>query len=412
MNFPPPRFPQTLPWLLGAWPLAALGAEVVGPGSGRAIFAVLAVHYALAALLIAQIFIGPRPSPVTTAVKSYKVIVLLLLMEWAALTTLLHSQNTVFGLLKLTELAVFFLVGVAAAHICIRDGAPVFLRGFNALATGLVIALVLAMAADITFAEAFEDRRVPGFVHIRIFGFSATIAIAIATASLATSSDARGSRWFAMLLLTTGWTVLFWSASRGGMVALILAFAFLAVFLAPVRRVWLLWILALGMGFGLSFLFPGAGDSGTQTIFDHELTVNSLSTGRWSLWQQVLSLISVHPLTGHGYAQYHSLMVTAGRLPENVMPHTHNIVLEAALAIGWPATGVLASLTAWAWAGWLRQVRAQTDELSLASLMTASTLGAYAFVDGVYFYPESAIVFALSAGILSSRSQHQLSVDR
>ena len=401
------RFERALPWLLGAWPIASLGAEAVGPGTGTAIFTILGLHYAVAGILIAGFFLSKLSRPVR-AHRSKGLFMLLVLLLWALCVTLLNAQNLVVGIAKLGELSAFVILGIATASFSRGAGEEVFLKAFRALAAGLIAALILSMAADVGFRDVFENRRVPGFVHIRILGFSATIAIAITTAWLVRAEEQQ-QRWLPALLLCLGWTVLFWSASRGGVLAFIATFAILGAFLAPLRRNWGPWLAALVTGFGLSYLVPGLGDTGTQTMFDHDLTVDGLSTGRWTLWEQTLGFVAAQPLIGHGYGQFHTLAVSAGGLPETVMPHSHNVILESALAIGWPATAVLGGLVIWSWIKWACNVRRDTSEAGLASLLVVSTLLIYALVDGVYFYPESALAFALAAGVLSASSaRHQL----
>jgi len=397
-----PSLAVMLPWLLGLWPLLALIPDLFFPGTGLAIFAILGVHYALAAVfIIFNFFDGKQTLDIGRFAPSAFLLAGLLI--WAIGVTWINAPNKVIGLLKLTELTAFGMVGIAAARLHAAIGDHPFETGFRALAGGLVAALLLAMAGDILFSDTFEGNRVPGFIHIRIIGFSAAIAIALATGML-TAAEGKPEVSSALVLLCLGWTVLFWSASRGGIVALVLSFALLAVLCVPLRRTWKPWLATLAVGFGLSIFIPGEGNSGAATIFAHQMNVDSLSAGRWELWKQVLGFVADRPWAGHGYAQYYTLAVDAGGDPERVMPHTHNIVLEGWLAIGAPAALILALVALSAWLQWLRDLASATGELRISSTLLTSMLFAYAFVDGVYFYPKAAFPFAIAAGVLAGRS--------
>ena len=396
------RLDDILPLVFGAWPLFALLPELLAPGQNVTIIAILGIHYAVLGLLIAW-FLATHSAPLGSPTKRPAVLILCGLLLWAALVTLVFAENRIYGLLKLVELSGFILAGLAATHLYRRAGDAFAAHLLRALATGLILALLLSMTADLVFRDAFEGTRIPGFIHIRIFGFSAAIAIALSIGWIASSPFDHRESAPAYVLLFVSWTVLFWSASRGGIISILLAFALLATLIKPLRRVWLHVLTAMAIGFAAALVLPGLGNSGATTILAHDLEINNLSSGRWALWERVIGFIQERPLTGHGYAQYYALAVEAGDAPERAMPHVHNIVLEAWLAIGGLATVLLAGLVLWSWLGWLRSERAASSEAGIGSLLGVTTLLAYALLDGVYFYPEAALPFAVMAGILVAR---------
>ena len=347
---------------------------------------------------------GLPNSPVTpTRILGLKVSwFFLVVIAWMVTATLLLAPDKATGIFMIGELCLAVAVGIAAADLSRASGPVGMARLWWLLCMSVTITAVAAVIIHVSDPESYGDRGMPVYIHIRVFGFSLTASIAILTAFLA-QGYADGRRRFPnLVLLTILWAILFWTASRGGIVALVLAMAFGASFIAPLRRVVLPWTAALCAGMVLSLAIPGQGHSGTVTLLD-----DTLGLGRWAIWTNVLELIAERPMTGYGYAQYQALMEAHN--PRLVQySHTHNIILESLLAVGVLGTLALAYVAITGWVGWLLELRKKPNLERMAAFLVVSVLYAYSLVDAVYFFLQATLFFAVASGILSARQQREI----
>jgi len=327
--------------------------------------------------------------------------IFLAVIAWMMVTTVMIGPDTGGGIFKIGEICLVVAVGLAVSDLAKAAGRHEMLRLWRVLAIAVALTAVAATALHISMPERFIGNRTPAFIHIRMFGFSLAAVITVFTAFLAGSQDAFRKTVFWLVLLTILWAILFWTASRGGIVSLVVAMGISMAFIPRLRRIALPWSGALGVGFLLSLLLPGEGNSGALTIFQHQLTAESMGAGRLELWAIDLMMIADRPWTGFGYAQHLSLIGLYSDRFLN-MAHTHNIVLESLLAIGMPGTVLLAAAAIAVWIKWLLAVRKASDVTTLAAFLVVSALYAYSFMDGVYFYPQSLMLFALAAGVLGT----------
>lgn len=87
---------------------------------------------------------------------------------------------------------------------------------------------------------------------------------------------------------------------------------------------------------------------------------SDISSSRFKIWANVLSLIQQHPWWGVGYGEF-NLAWTLTPFPERPVAffdHTHNVVLQWAVELGLPAAIVLSLLALW---GWWSLVRPGSD---------------------------------------------------
>ena len=328
--------------------------------------------------------------------------IFLIVISWMLASTLLFGPDKGAGIFKLGEICLMAAVGLAAADLTRASGPGGMTRLWWALCLSITVASVASVGLFVNAQHLYIDRVVPGFIHIRMFGFSLAASIAVMTAFFVHTYGRREKFVFYVAVLTILWAVLFWTASRGGVVALVLSVGIGVVVIPRIRQVFWPWLAAMFVGFVLSLPIPGHGHGGALSMFDHEANVDSLSSGRMTLWSNVVEVAMERPLTGHGYAQFRALMETHNpKLVPNA--HTHNIILETLLAIGIPGTLVLAAAAITVWFRWLADVRQTPSTERLAAFLVISVLYAYSFVDAVYYFPQTLLFFAIAAGILGVR---------
>ncbi|HET8693167.1 MAG TPA: Wzy polymerase domain-containing protein [Aquabacterium sp.] len=200
------------------------------------------------------------------------------------------------------------------------------------------------------------------------------------------------------------------TASRTGMVAM----AFLCVWglldrqlAKPLRGA----LLAAPALYGLFW-----GGMWLVSHVDHEVTFASetrlhdksdISSSRFKIWANVLSLIAQHPWTGVGYGEFNVAWTFTPfpNRPIAFFDHTHNLILQWAVELGIPVTLILMGLCLWAW---LALVRPQTDaRLSPAGIagviVTTALLHSLLEYPLWYSYFLLPTAFAWGAGLASRR---------
>lgn len=154
-----------------------------------------------------------------------------------------------------------------------------------------------------------------------------------------------------------------WTASRTGMVAMVFLSAWglldrrlprvLRLTLAAAPLLYAAW---WGGMWWLSHADRTVAFAGEARLHDG----SDISSSRFKIWANVLSLIQQHPWWGVGYGEF-NLAWTLTPFPDRPLAffdHTHNVVLQWAVELGIPAAIVLSLLALW---GWWALVRPGTD---------------------------------------------------
>ena len=171
---------------------------------------------------------------------------------------------------------------------------------------------------------------------------------------------------------------LFFSQSRGGILAVMLSFTLLCLFAGLRRKRVILalaacWIIMLG--YGAIIGFEGLANRFLQ--MDHGMA------GRVEMWKDGWKIVQDHPLTGTGLGTYPE----ASRAYQNAFgpgqraSHAHNDYLETAVELGLPAACVLIAgiWGLWCWRAvflWRARKTMDPDRLLLAAGSLAA-LGGY-----------------------------------
>ena len=245
-----------------------------------------------------------------------------------------------------------------------------------------------------------------GFSNIRSFNQYQLWTLGLICLPLLAFDIKKTTRIWLHLALIAWWVLLFYSASRGVLVAW-LAGMFVTIIIYK-KSAWLflkLQIMNMALGFCSYYLLfkiiPALNVS--------SLITSTMSRGttydRIGLWQQALILIGESPIFGVGpihYAWYN-----------NSNAHPHNSLLQLAAEFGLPATIIILCIAGYGIYSWLKKYNANSLqanilivtsklECNLAILLwfTVTTNAAYSLVDGVIVTPISQVLMFTIIGIM------------
>lgn len=145
-----------------------------------------------------------------------------------------------------------------------------------------------------------------------------------------------------------------WTASRTGMVAMVFlsGWGLLDRRLPRVLRLTLAGAPLLYAAWWGSMWWLAHTDRAVAFAAETRLHDGSdISSSRFKIWANVLSLIQQHPWWGVGYGEF-NLAWTLTPFPDRPVAffdHTHNLVLHWAVELGLPLAGLMSALTLWAW---------------------------------------------------------------
>lgn len=203
------------------------------------------------------------------------------------------------------------------------------------------------------------------------------------------------------------------TASRTGMVAMLFLTAW-GVFDRRLPRGLRLTLVAAPLIYGLAWGGMWLWSHADQSVaFAAEARLHDgsdISSSRFGIWSNVLSLIAQQPWTGVGYGRFNfawSMTPFPGR-PVAFFDHTHNIVLQWAVEFGVPVATLLLLLGGAAFVTLVRPRRPVADDqvgLAGAAAVMVATAGLHSLLEYplwyAYFLLPTAFVFGLG---LSTRA--------
>lgn len=230
--------------------------------------------------------------------------------------------------------------------------AGVALACAGTLSAGIALTQVFApnWTGSTWIAASAIDGRAVG--NLRQPNHLATLLLWSIVASVWLGSSGVGPRLLAMATSTFMLFGLVLTASRTGMIGV----AMLALWGVVDRRLrkphrvllWLtplmyvaFWLAAAGVG--------GGGDTGAFHG-DTQLHRSDISSSRFAIWSNTLSLIAAHPWFGVGWGEFNfawSLTPFPNR-PTAFFDHTHNLPLQLAVELGLPLATLILALLAYA----------------------------------------------------------------
>ncbi len=379
---------------------------VVNVDPNRALFYIpLLVQVLLVVIVFYAALTGASRGRAGAVGKIWAVAVLMLVVL-ALYTTVFRAGDIAYSIDKLVDFGLIAALAYFVKNLFERSGKQLIDRSLRAIFCSVVLA-VPVMALMFYYRVPEHDlwpNFVPGFAHIRIYGFSLTIAIAIGTGLLALPQN-QTIRFRLLILagLLLLWTALFWSGSRGGIAAFILVLPIMFLLFPKARKAILLSMLPLVIGAVLSTQFSTQSEAfGVFNSFKDTFemdSVDKISSGRIHEWRFALDTIANKPVFGHGFGQ--RLLLGGEDVRKQV--HVHNIVLEVALAWGWLGATIAGVLIVSAWVAALKKIRKIKRPEYVPAFFVINVLLVYAWVDGVYMYYQATIPFAICVAVLWAR---------
>ncbi len=235
-----------------------------------------------------------------------------------------------------------------------------------------------------------------GYENPRAVGWISTVAVSLLVTWLATQPEKRSIRPLLPLLVTIAATTLFWSGSRGGLVAF--AVSIILVFsLSETKNYKGLMSGLLGVALGGAASFFLHLPDITYGIFSRisqnfgQDSLNSISTGRTELWQTTIAYILERPLTGYGFFPHKNL---------EGFSHgsAHNIILDVWLWFGLIVGTIILLCGIALWLVALSAFRKAQDQYVSALFCVATTLLVYSMLSGPYARTFPLMLFAIAVG--------------
>lgn len=239
-----------------------------------------------------------------------------------------------------------------------------------------------------------------GFTNIRSFNQYQLWGLGLIYLPLLTFDIKRATRLGLSIALCLWWVLLFYSASRGVLIAWF--FGMLTTWLVYKKLAWpflRMQITSLITGFlGYEFLFKIIPNSLALNLATSSV-LRQTTSDRTDLWARALSLAYEHPIFGIGPMNYPWYNAS--------LSHPHNSVIQLACEWGLPATLIMLLITGYAVYCWLKQIGANKIKnesnfncnLVIVLLFSICTNFAYSMVDGVIVMPISQVLMATIIGL-------------
>jgi O-antigen ligase len=236
------------------------------------------------------------------------------------------------------------------------------------------------------------------FPHIRHAGYYLAAMAALGIGAMAVG-ERRGAWLWAWASAAAATAIAMWTGSRGGVLAIAGALVVGSLVLPALRsiRSWAGALSAMAAGLAAAWIAPAAPSSLMGLIHAvRQTTSGDVTTGRTTIWKNVIAAIEKHPLFGYGEGQMHWVA------PFSTMAQPHNSILQVALAwglVGLACVAILAIAFAWRAIPAVRREGGAMVPVCLA--MTAVAI--LSLYDASLYYALPQSIFMASAGMVASR---------
>ncbi|MGF1550540.1 MAG: O-antigen ligase family protein [Sphingomonadaceae bacterium] len=342
---------------------------------------------------------GFRPRAMLARWRSWQLAALAGLGAIALANAAFVAPEPAVAWVRLAIIAVHLVFGLAVAHLAARgrreDRALWWLLAAGACLYAAILALFVASIPD---PRGFDWRAFGlGVVNIRHVGFYAVAGLVPALVLAATARDGRGF-WLATGLAALLFALLFWSGSRGGLLAAAGGFGLASLILPAIRGPRAPAALALGAAAGLLLSLAHAPPDRhygaariSRAVFEE--TGNGVSSGRFDLWAGTLERFFERPLFGWGESQLIALVPAA----QDRFHHPHNALLQSLFQWGLVGTALVLALALWAVLHMLALSRAEQEARAPVFALLAA-FAIYAAYDGVLYFVYPAMLIAAALG--------------
>lgn len=388
--------------------LALLAAQLAMPAA-RSIAINKAAYMAMELAFIAAVFAVPRLRPPTLSISRP---LRWALAVWLATWVLagLQAQNPAMALVHSVEWVIHggFALAVWAWSRQDAGGAG---RVLSAIRRGFLIYLAILILFVMALDDPVNHRWATGFPvfhNVRHVAYFTLAALLLAYQPLIghTARLPAPKLLGALALIAVAWGLLFWTGSRGAVVAAAGALLGYGVFFAAGVRARLAaaTFVAAGAGLFAAMLFPVADPNLGVFRFLSFLAVeadlqsiNHFSAARVAMWQDAWRLLMQNPVAGLGPDQY---MLANSPLFRGYV-HPHNLFFQLALA--WGLVGAALALVLGGCL--LRRLtlsagRCGDAGVGHAILLTIVALLLLSLIDGALYHSQPMMVVAALAGLL------------
>ena len=329
---------------------------------------------------------------------------LLVFFIYAFIFTIYSASELFYPIYGLTSLLGAALVGILF-YVSARDGiisAKVVFYFFAFASIFVVVPLLLVHIDTERFAQLSEkygsNHILYGYENPRPVGWVSSISLSLLAAFVSTQSKEIRIQPIFLPLAIIASTTLFWSGSRGGLVAFAVSISivFSLSQTKNYRGVLSILVCVVAGGAFSYFLHLPGGSYGMFARISQTLEAESIaaaSTGRVEIWRNIIVYITERPFTGYGY------------LPHKILEglshgSAHNIVLELWLGFGLiiGTIVILAGIRLWVMA--FVFFRKANDQYVSALFCVVTTLLVYSMISGPYARTFPLLLFAVSSGVL------------
>lgn len=316
-----------------------------------------------------------------------------------AVTTILLVSPAPFSAARWTlHWLVHLAFGFSVAFLCsrllrVRDFTVCMLVGFLFYVAVMVAFVIRHWGQPIDWVHDL-----PSVTHIRHIGY---YAAAITSMSVGAMADAKGRRSQALSLVMVAIAFAFglWTGSRGMAVAVAGATIIGVLILPSMRNLKVCGAAALAIGIATAVVAWLPVPDGTMMGLARTVTATSqheLTTGRTTIWVNVIHAIARHPVFGFGAGQ---MALVA---PYFTIGQPHNLILQILLDWGLAGFACVIIMAFYYFRRIWPRIRRDSGHLA-APFMGAASILLLSMIDGSMFHILSVAIFATCAGMLAAQ---------
>jgi O-antigen ligase len=323
---------------------------------------------------------------------------------YAFIFTIYSSSDLFYPIVGMLSLLGSTLVGILF-YVSARDSIISAKVVFYFLAFASVFAVLPLLLVHIDterFAQLSEkfgaNTILYGYENPRAVGWISTICLSLLTAYVSTQSKESRIRPIFLLLAIITSTTLFWSGSRGGLVAFAVSIAIVFSFSQTKNYKGTLSILfCIAVGGAIShLLYLPEASYGIFSRISQTLGAESFSAAsseRTNIWHKVILYILERPFTGYGYLPHRSL---------DDLSHgsAHNIILDFWLGFGLIIGTIVMLFGIVSWVMVFVFFRKANDHYISALFCVVTTLLVYSMISGPYVRMFPLLLFAVPFGVI------------
>jgi putative inorganic carbon (hco3(-)) transporter len=246
-----------------------------------------------------------------------------------------------------------------------------------------------------------------GFTNIRLFNQYQLWSIGLITLPILAFNLKRNTKIWLSMALTIWWVLLYYSSSRGVLIAWFIGIFFTVItykkLALPFLKLQLISAITGFFSYYLLFkIIPGILQ---QEVVTGTLIRNNFSD-RTELWNICIQMIKTHPFLGVG-PQHYFWYTKLGT-------HPHNSILQLGAEWGLPATVIMLGIAGYGFYCWYNKfnaaalyVKTKLDStVSIILFFTIIANAAYSLVDGVIVMPISQVLMFTIIGLMLGQSLH------